>query len=117
MIMEAEGFVCSDDEEIDHINGKPNDNRIDNMRIVLHMNNMKNHKLMSNNKSGHSGVCYSERENAWKAYIYADNQRIHIGTFNSKQDAINERKKYEKKYHKEYTRAKEYLYNGTLQND
>jgi hypothetical protein len=117
MIMEAEGVTCSDDEEIDHINGKPNDNKVSNLRIATHTNNMKNHKLMRNNKSGHSGVCYSEREDAWKAYIYSDNKRIHIGTFNSKQDAVNARKKYEEKYHKEYARPKEHLYNGTRQND
>jgi hypothetical protein len=117
MIMEAEGVVYSKNEEIDHINGKPNDNRVNNMRIVSHTNNMKNHKLMRNNTSGYSGVCYSERENAWKAYIYTDNRRIHIGTFNSKQSAINARKRYENKYHKEYKRAKEYIHNGTRQND
>ena len=72
---------------------------------------------MRNNTRGHSGVHYSIRENAWKAYIYYDNKLIHIGTFTSKQDAINARKRYEKKYHREYTRAKEYLHNGTRQND
>ena len=43
--MEAEGIICSEDQEIDHINGKPNDNRMNNMRVVSHMNNMKNHNL------------------------------------------------------------------------
>lgn len=117
MIMEAEGVICSGDEEIDHINGRPNDNRINNMRIVSHMNNMKNHKLMSSNTSGYSGVHYSARENAWKAYIQYDNKKVHIGTFTSKQDAINARKQYEEKYHREYVRAKEHLYNETRQND
>lgn len=117
MIMEAEGVVCSNGEEVDHINGKPNDNRVSNMRIVTHTNNMKNHKLMRNNTSGYSGVHYSTRENAWKAYIQYDNQKVHIGTFTSKEDAINARKRYEEKYHREYVRAKEHQYNGTRQND
>ena len=117
MIMEAEGHSFSDEEEVDHKNGKPNDNRVENLRITTHGNNMKNEKLYSNNTSGHKGVYYSKREKKWKAQITSDNVVYHLGTFNTKQEAVKEREKAEIKLHKEYNRAKEDLQNGTRQND
>ena len=73
-------------------------------------------KLYSNNTSGHKGVYYSKREKKWKAQITSDNVVYHLGTFNTKQEAIKEREKAEIKLHKEYNRAKEDLKNGsTLQ--
>lgn len=115
MIMEAEGYVCAEDEEVDHINGKPNDNRLENLRIVTHKNNMKNEKLYNNNKSGHKGVYYSTREKKWKAAIKSDSVVYHLGTFNTKDEAIYAREEAERRLHKEYSRAKEDLYNGTRQ--
>lgn len=117
MIMEAEGYTCAKDEEVDHINGKPNDNRIENLRIVSHKNNMKNEKLYNNNTSGHKGVYYSKREKKWKASITSDNVVYHLCTFNTKDEAICAREDAEQRLHKEYSRAKEDLYNGTRQSD
>lgn len=117
MIMEAEGYVFENGEELDHINGKPNDNRIDNLRITTHENNMKNEKLYNNNVSGHKGVYYSKREQKWKASITSDKVVYHLGTFNTKQEAIEARERAEIALHKEYNRAKEHLCNGTRQSD
>lgn len=117
MIMEAEGYVFENGEEVDHINGKPNDNRIDNLRITTHENNMKNEKLYNNNVSGHKGVYYSKREQKWKASITSDKVVYHLGTFNTKQEAIEVRERAEVELHKEYNRAKEHLCNGTRQSD
>ena len=103
MIMEAEGYTCAKDEEVDHINGKPNDNRIENLRIVSHKNNMKNEKLYNNNTSGHKGVYFSKREKKWKAAIKSDNVVYHLGTFNTKDEAICAREDAEKDYIKNIT--------------
>lgn len=113
MIMEASGYVFRNGDEVDHINGKPNDNRIENLRIVTHEENMKNVKLPLNNISGHKGVYYSKRENKWKATIRVDNKQCHLGTFNTKDEAIVARKDAEKIYYGEFIRAEEHLYNGT----
>ena len=117
MIMEAEGHIFVQGEEVDHINGKPNDNRIENLRITTHCNNMKNEKLYANNTSGYKGVYYSKREQKWKAHITSDNVVYHLGTFDSKKEAIEARKRAEEKLHREYSRAKEDLHNETRQND
>lgn len=115
MIMEAEGYTWTDEEEVDHRNGKPNDNRIGNLRITTHKNNMKNGKLYNSNTSGHKGVYYSKREKKWKAAIRSNNVRYHLGTFNTREEAIKAREKAEIELHKEYSRAKENLFNGTRQ--
>ena len=90
--------------EIDHINGNTKDNRRCNLRIVNHSNNMKNTKTSIRNKSGHKGVYYSKRECKWKAVLYADNKRYHLGTFDKFEDAVAIREKAELKYFGEYNR-------------
>ena len=76
---------------------------------------MKNGKLYNSNTSGHKGVYYSKREKKWKAAIRSNNVRYHLGTFNTREEAIKAREKAEIELHKEYSRAKENLFNGTRQ--
>lgn len=108
-----QGLNSDTNLEIDHINGKPNDNRKINMREVTHSQNMKNLKLPSSNTSGIKGVHYSKIENKWKAYITYNKKHIHLGTFINKKDAINARKEAEDRYFQNLKRDTEDLLNGT----
>ncbi|MDA6380520.1 HNH endonuclease signature motif containing protein [Escherichia coli] len=45
---------------IDHINRVRTDNRISNLRLVTHSENMQNRKIQKNNKSGYRGVSWDE---------------------------------------------------------
>lgn len=117
MIMEAEGHIFKNGEEVDHINGKPNDNRVENLRITTHAENMKNVKLPNNNTSGFKGVYYSKRERKWKAMIRVNKQQRHLGTFDTKEEAIIARQNAENLYYGKYKRKEKDLYNGTRQND
>jgi len=83
---------------IDHINGDSTDNRIVNLRKSNALDNMKNRKLQLNNKSGALGVCWFKGSNKWKAYIKDNKKNIHLGYFDSLDDAIAARKKAEAKY-------------------
>ena len=90
------GFWPND--QIDHISGVVSDNRICNLRVVSNATNGKNQKRSSNNSSGVTGVSWASVSNKWAARIYKDGNRIHLGLFREKQDAIDARKVAEIKY-------------------
>lgn len=72
---------------IDHINGVTDDNRWHNIRSVsVHQNNL-NTALLSNNKSGENGVFFHEKQNRYHANIRVDNRSIHLGSFETLEEA------------------------------
>jgi len=78
--------------EIDHINGKRNDNRIENLRLVTRAENNKN----TGTKRGDIGVYFEARK--WRAKITVDYEQKDLGRFDKKSDAISARKRAEKQY-------------------
>lgn len=73
---------------IDHIDGNKSNNRLENLRNVEHVVNMKNKSLYRNNKSGFPGVEFHKRDGAWIAKIGVDGKQIQLGSFASKEEAI-----------------------------
>ncbi len=67
--------------EIDHINGDPADNRIENLRVVDRSVNSRNMARRSDNKSGFAGVNWDARKNKWQASICVRGVRRHLGSF------------------------------------
>jgi len=57
-------------------------------------------KVRKDNESGHKGVSYIKKTKKWRALITVKRERIYLGSFANKQDAINARKKAEEKYFK-----------------
>lgn len=76
-----------DGYEIDHINGDKSDNRICNLRISSHQQNMFNMKKKSTNKSGVKGVHFDKRCNKWRAQTSINKKRIHLGLFDTIESA------------------------------
>lgn len=76
-----------DGHEIDHINGDKSDNRICNLRISSHQQNMFNMKKKSTNKSGVKGVHFDKRCNKWRAQTSINKKRVHIGLFDTIESA------------------------------
>lgn len=68
--------------EIDHINGKVNDNRIVNLRLATHQQNIVNGKHRKNNTSGKKGVTF-HAGGRWRAKITKDGRTIHLGLYDS----------------------------------
>ncbi len=89
--------LCTGEEPIliDHINGDPLDNRIENLRSVTNMENMRNSKKFKTNSSGHVGVSWSKQNSKWEAYIWDNGTKINLGLFKNIQDAVDKRKEYE----------------------
>jgi len=93
--------------EIDHIDGNPLNNKLENLRLVTHRANMLNQKLRNTNKSGRCGVSKSVTNNKWRSTIWDNNKQIELGTYNTLQDAIRARAAAEKNYgyHKNHGRV------------
>jgi hypothetical protein len=73
-------------EEIDHINQDKKDNRLCNLQQVSKVQNSRNKGLYKNNTSGFAGVSRTQRGN-WCAYVVVDGKQLHLGVFNSAEEA------------------------------
>lgn len=77
-----------DGQEIDHINGVRDDNRIANLRLVTRSQNLQNmHSAKGNSKSGVKGVCWDARGCRWSAYINHLGRKFHLGLFPTIEEA------------------------------
>ena len=94
-------LILSTDKMVDHINRNKKDNRKLNLRIVSAQQNSMNKSIQKNNKSGISGVYYCIERKKWVAHITYKGKKI-MNRVNTKEEAIQLRKRYEEKYFKEY---------------
>ena len=85
-----------EDRQIDHINGNRLDNRIENLRLVTHLENHRNKKHSSRNKSGVTGVDWKKERNRWRATIGFGGAHFRfLGYFKKFEDAVKARKQAE----------------------
>jgi hypothetical protein len=82
---------------IDHKDGNPSNNKLDNLRDVPHVINCRNQKLYVTNTSGVKGVTLVKGR--WAARIVVDGKAICLGTYDNKEDAIKVREQAEETYH------------------
>lgn len=83
--------------EIDHIDGDPSNNRIENLREVSSSDNSKNMKRMGHNRSGVTGVYYEQYTSKWCASIESKGKR-YKKRFTQFDDAVSWRKIKEKEF-------------------
>lgn len=93
----------SDELLVDHLNSNGLDNRRCNLRICSHTENMRNRRLHVNNSSGYKGV-YARDSGKWIANIHVDRKQIHLGTFDSREEAAEAYDDAARKYHGEFAR-------------
>jgi hypothetical protein len=72
---------------VDHVNNDRSDDRIENLRLATESDNRRNSRMYCTNTSGFKGVTLEKSVNKWKAYIYRNNRRIHLGIFRHKEEA------------------------------
>jgi hypothetical protein len=85
-------------DSIDHINHKPGDNRLVNLRSVTHQENHRNQSRHKSNTSGYTGVYWSKQKGKWQARIKVDYKYIHIGFYDDINDAAAARREAEIKH-------------------
>lgn len=93
---------CPHDMLVDHINHNTLDNRKGNLRICNKQQNRYNAKRQANNKSGITGVYWSDFEKKWVAQIRVNGKSTRLGGFKDINDAIAARKEAEVKYFGEF---------------
>ena len=93
---------CKD--EIDHINGDPSDNRLENIRAVNRSQQNMNRGVQSNNTSGHKGVYWAKKKSFWQARIKVEGKLISLGYFKDIEKAVEAYKIGAEQYHKDYRR-------------
>lgn len=73
--------------EVDHINRDPSDNRWENLRLATRQENSWNIGLRGDNTSGHRGVSWDKENEKWQARGARDGRRVHLGRFESLEEA------------------------------
>lgn len=75
-------------EDIDHINGNRDDNRIANLRDVSRSENLQNQRVaMATSKSGLLGASFDSTNGAWRSQIRTDGVYKFIGYFATAEEA------------------------------
>jgi len=98
--------IMGDPEDlvVDHINGDPLNNCRENLRIVTQQQNNMNQTIRKTNKSGVSGVSWHKSANKWVATLCIKYKQIHLGCFDTLEEATKARKDAEEKYFGEFAR-------------
>lgn len=92
---------------IDHINGDPSDNRIENLRACTETENARNSRNKKHSASRFKGVArYNQRGKIrWRARICTDGGRLSLGLFDSESEAFEAYRRAANKHHGEYART------------
>ena len=96
--------------KVDHIFHNTFDNRKEKLRVCTNQENCFNHVAHKNNYS--TGICgitrdESKKNKKYRARIYINKKGIHLGYFETLDEAIMARNEAEKKYFGEYRIAEE----------
>ena len=86
-------------EQVDHINGIRNDNRWSNIRECYQNENQQNRKKLTNNTSGYIGVSWNTKIQKWHARIGHCKKIIHLGFFDTAEEAYEAYLNAKSKYH------------------
>lgn len=84
---------------LDHIDGNPLNNRIENLRPADKKSNGWNRGLTKANSSGYKGVTWNARKKKWVASI-----TLQAGSFTNIEDAVEAVKQLRERLHGEYAR-------------
>lgn len=91
-------------ELVDHIDGDGLNNRRSNLRVATVSENLYNAPANAANKTGYKGVYLVKDSNKYAATISFNNERLHLGTFQTPELAYSAYCKAAEKYHGEFAR-------------
>ena len=93
-------------EVVDHIDGNPSNNLIENLRGATRMENTRNSKTKSNSMSNVKNVKWLEKNKKWRVRVSENYRRHHIGVFEDLELAQLVAEMAMEKYHGNFVRHK-----------
>jgi hypothetical protein len=91
--MHREIMNAPPDKQVDHHDNDSLNNQRYNLRLATPTQNMANRFRPSNNTSGHKGVYWCKARNKWIAQVVIGDEKVNLGGFLKKDDAIAMRNK------------------------
>ena len=89
---------------IDHIDGNPSNNRIENLRPCTQTENACNKTKQINNSSGHKNVYWASHHKRWVACVNYKGKKYTFGTFKNLDDAVSAAQTGRAKIHGKFAR-------------
>ena len=85
----AETYIPNPDNLlfVDHMDHDTKNNSLSNLRWVTNQQNNMNTTKQNNTSSRYKGVCWHKRDKKWHSRIQINGKKIHIGSFNSEEEA------------------------------
>lgn len=93
---------CPRGKVVDHINHLKHDNRKVNLRVCSYTENQCNRVAKHNSKYGAKGIFLDDR-GKYRVTIILNRKTIHVGYFDTLEQAVEERMKAENKYYGEFS--------------
>lgn len=90
------------DGDVDHIDGNPQNNHPDNLRLATRSQNLFNSRVRSRNSSGRTGVSWAKHVNMWVVRMMIRGKNINFGYHKDYEFACFVREIAEDKYQGEY---------------
>jgi hypothetical protein len=94
LVLEAFEGKSKDKNQIfvDHIDNDKTNNCLFNLRWVTNQQNQFNKSMQKNNTSGIRGISFNKQKNKYECYIITNKNKLHLGVFDSLEDAKLARK-------------------------
>jgi len=96
------------DVQVDHTDGDPSNNLRSNLRLCAHQENGRNRRRSTTNTSGFKGVSWDKQARCWRAYIKRNYKNIHLGLFDTPEQASVAYQAAAERLFGEFKRAKEH---------
>jgi hypothetical protein len=61
---------------VDHIDGNPSNNKLENLRPSNHLQNQHNRKISADNKTGHKNICWHKGAKKWYVQVRYNNKFV-----------------------------------------